>query len=122
MRAALESAHRGWGQSIIVGVAGAGQEISTRPFQLVTGRQWKGTAFGGYKSGIQVGLAAFVGNLVRCWYTGGLRGTSKMIFGGQNLKWYLCVGAYCVEWSEVWLGSPCFDMQPCRGALGPLKQ
>mmetsp|Transcript_18648 Transcript_18648/g.52425 ORF Transcript_18648/g.52425 Transcript_18648/m.52425 type:complete len:325 (-) Transcript_18648:261-1235(-) len=54
MRAALEAAHRGWGQSIIVGVAGAGQEISTRPFQLVTGRQWKGTAFGGYKSGIQV--------------------------------------------------------------------
>eukprot|EP00967_Tisochrysis_lutea_P082776 scaffold114722_cov22-Tisochrysis_lutea.AAC.1 len=53
MRAALEAAHRGWGQSIIVGVAGAGQEISTRPFQLVTGRQWKGTAFGGYKSGIQ---------------------------------------------------------------------
>lgn len=54
MRAALEAAHRGWGQSIIIGVAGAGQEISTRPFQLVTGRQWKGTAFGGYKSGIQV--------------------------------------------------------------------
>ncbi|WP_026869692.1 S-(hydroxymethyl)glutathione dehydrogenase/class III alcohol dehydrogenase [Inquilinus limosus] len=47
MRAALESAHRGWGQSIVIGVAGAGQEISTRPFQLVTGRVWKGTAFGG---------------------------------------------------------------------------
>ena len=47
MRQALECAHRGWGQSIIVGVAGAGQEISTRPFQLVTGRVWKGTAFGG---------------------------------------------------------------------------
>ena len=47
MRQALECAHRGWGQSIIVGVAGAGQEISTRPFQLVTGRTWKGTAFGG---------------------------------------------------------------------------
>jgi S-(hydroxymethyl)glutathione dehydrogenase/alcohol dehydrogenase len=47
MRQALESAHRGWGQSIVVGVAGAGQEISTRPFQLVTGRVWKGTAFGG---------------------------------------------------------------------------
>jgi S-(hydroxymethyl)glutathione dehydrogenase/alcohol dehydrogenase len=47
MRMALESAHRGWGQSIIIGVAGAGQEISTRPFQLVTGRVWKGTAFGG---------------------------------------------------------------------------
>lgn len=49
MRAALESAHRGWGQSIIIGVAGAGQEISTRPFQLVTGRRWMGTAFGGVK-------------------------------------------------------------------------
>jgi S-(hydroxymethyl)glutathione dehydrogenase/alcohol dehydrogenase len=47
MRQALESSHRGWGQSIVIGVAGAGQEISTRPFQLVTGRVWKGTAFGG---------------------------------------------------------------------------
>ena len=49
MRQALESCHKGWGQSIIIGVAGAGQEISTRPFQLVTGRVWKGTAFGGAK-------------------------------------------------------------------------
>ena len=47
MRQALESAHRGWGKSVIIGVAGAGQEISTRPFQLVTGRTWMGTAFGG---------------------------------------------------------------------------
>ena len=47
MRQALECAHRGWGESIIVGVAGAGQEISTRPFQLVTGRVWRGSAFGG---------------------------------------------------------------------------
>ena len=47
MRVALEAAHKGWGQSIIIGVAGAGQEISTRPFQLVTGRSWRGTAFGG---------------------------------------------------------------------------
>ncbi len=47
MRQALEASHRGWGQSIVIGVAGAGQEISTRPFQLVTGRVWKGTAFGG---------------------------------------------------------------------------
>jgi len=47
MRQALECSHRGWGQSIIIGVAPAGAEISTRPFQLVTGRQWKGTAFGG---------------------------------------------------------------------------
>jgi S-(hydroxymethyl)glutathione dehydrogenase/alcohol dehydrogenase len=50
MRQALESAHKGWGVSVIIGVAGAGQEIATRPFQLVTGRVWKGTAFGGYKS------------------------------------------------------------------------
>ena len=47
MRQALESCHRGWGTSVIIGVAGAGQEIATRPFQLVTGRVWKGTAFGG---------------------------------------------------------------------------
>ncbi len=47
MRTALESCHRGWGESIIIGVAPAGAEISTRPFQLVTGRVWKGTAFGG---------------------------------------------------------------------------
>merc|ERR1712048_1486479 len=50
MRAALESAHRGWGQSCVIGVAAAGKEIATRPFQLVTGREWKGTAFGGWKS------------------------------------------------------------------------
>jgi S-(hydroxymethyl)glutathione dehydrogenase/alcohol dehydrogenase len=49
MRQALECAHRGWGVSVIIGVAGAGQEIATRPFQLVTGRVWKGTAFGGAK-------------------------------------------------------------------------
>ncbi|MYI89539.1 MAG: S-(hydroxymethyl)glutathione dehydrogenase/class III alcohol dehydrogenase [Gammaproteobacteria bacterium] len=47
MRAALECCHKGWGESVIIGVAGAGQEISTRPFQLVTGRVWRGTAFGG---------------------------------------------------------------------------
>lgn len=49
MRQALECCHKGWGESIIIGVAGAGQEIATRPFQLVTGRVWKGTAFGGAK-------------------------------------------------------------------------
>ncbi|MEL6197895.1 MAG: S-(hydroxymethyl)glutathione dehydrogenase, partial [Pseudomonadota bacterium] len=47
MRAALECAHKGWGESIIIGVAPAGAEIATRPFQLVTGRSWRGTAFGG---------------------------------------------------------------------------
>ncbi|WP_107851927.1 S-(hydroxymethyl)glutathione dehydrogenase/class III alcohol dehydrogenase [Oceanimonas marisflavi] len=49
MRSALECCHKGWGESVIIGVAGAGQEISTRPFQLVTGRVWKGSAFGGVK-------------------------------------------------------------------------
>lgn len=59
MRAALECAKKGWGQSVIVGVAGAGKEISTRPFQLVTGRVWKGTAFGGFRSRSDVpGLVA----------------------------------------------------------------
>jgi S-(hydroxymethyl)glutathione dehydrogenase / alcohol dehydrogenase len=49
MRSALECCHKGWGESIIIGVAGAGQEIRTRPFQLVTGRVWRGTAFGGVR-------------------------------------------------------------------------
>jgi S-(hydroxymethyl)glutathione dehydrogenase/alcohol dehydrogenase len=49
MRAALEATHKGWGKSVIIGVAASGQEISTRPFQLVTGRTWMGTAFGGFK-------------------------------------------------------------------------
>lgn len=50
MRAALECCHKGWGESVIIGVAGAGQEISTRPFQLVTGRVWRGSAFGGARA------------------------------------------------------------------------
>ena len=54
MRQALECCHKGWGESIIIGVAGSGQEISTRPFQLVTGRSWRGTAFGGAKGRTQV--------------------------------------------------------------------
>ncbi len=54
MRAALECCHKGWGESIIIGVAGAGQEISTRPFQLVTGRVWRGCAFGGVKGRSQL--------------------------------------------------------------------
>ena len=54
MRQALECCHKGWGTSIVIGVAGAGEEISTRPFQLVTGRVWKGSAFGGAKSRTQV--------------------------------------------------------------------
>lgn len=54
MRAALECCHKGWGESIIIGVAGAGQEIATRPFQLVTGRVWRGSAFGGVKGRTQL--------------------------------------------------------------------
>ena len=54
MRSALECCHKGWGESVIIGVAAAGQEISTRPFQLVTGRIWKGSAFGGVKGRSQL--------------------------------------------------------------------
>ena len=54
MRAALECCHKGWGESVVIGVAGAGQEISTRPFQLVTGRVWRGSAFGGVKGRTQL--------------------------------------------------------------------
>ena len=54
MRAALECCHKGWGESVIIGVAGAGQEIRTRPFQLVTGRVWRGTAFGGVRGRTQL--------------------------------------------------------------------
>jgi S-(hydroxymethyl)glutathione dehydrogenase/alcohol dehydrogenase len=54
MRAALECCHKGWGESIIIGVAASGEEISTRPFQLVTGRVWRGTAFGRVKGRSQL--------------------------------------------------------------------
>ena len=54
MRSALECCHKGWGESVIIGVAGAGQEITTRPFQLVTGRVWRGSAFGGVKGRSQL--------------------------------------------------------------------
>ena len=54
MRSALECCHKGWGESVIICVAGAGQEIRTRPFQLVTGRVWRGTAFGGVKGRSQL--------------------------------------------------------------------
>ncbi|KAF4507936.1 hypothetical protein G6O67_004382 [Ophiocordyceps sinensis] len=82
MRAALEACHKGWGQSIIIGVAAAGQEISTRPFQLVTGRVWKGCAFGGIK-----GRSQMVG-LVRDYLKGGLMVdefiTHRRRLGGMN--------------------------------------
>src|SRR5690606_4124655 len=64
MRQALECCHKGWGQSIILGVAGAGEEISTRPFQLVTGRSWRGSAFGGVRG--RTGLPELVD-----WYMEG---------------------------------------------------
>ena len=64
MRQALEASHRGWGKSVIIGVAGAGQEISTRPFQLVTGRTWMGTAFGGARGRTDVPK-------IVDWYLGG---------------------------------------------------
>jgi len=54
MRAALECCHKGWGESVVIGVAGAGEEIRTRPFQLVTGRVWRGSAFGGVKGRSQL--------------------------------------------------------------------
>jgi S-(hydroxymethyl)glutathione dehydrogenase/alcohol dehydrogenase len=63
MRAALECCHKGWGESTIIGVAGAGQEISTRPFQLVTGRVWRGAAFGGVKGRSQ--LPGYVDSYMR---------------------------------------------------------
>ena len=54
MRSALECCHKGWGESTIIGVAGSGQQITTRPFQLVTGRVWRGSAFGGVKGRSQL--------------------------------------------------------------------
>ncbi|MCD2314571.1 S-(hydroxymethyl)glutathione dehydrogenase/class III alcohol dehydrogenase [Sphingomonas sp. IC-11] len=72
MRQALESAHRGWGESIIIGVAEAGKEIATRPFQLVTGRVWKGTAFGGARGRTDVPK-------IVDWYMNGLIQIDPMI-------------------------------------------
>jgi S-(hydroxymethyl)glutathione dehydrogenase/alcohol dehydrogenase len=67
MRQALECCHKGWGVSTIIGVAGAGQEISTRPFQLVTGRVWKGSAFGGVKGRSELSgmVEQFMGGEIR---------------------------------------------------------
>eukprot|EP00924_Labyrinthula_sp_SR-Ha-C_P010098 maker-scaffold_40-snap-gene-2.64-mRNA-1 protein AED:0.01 eAED:0.01 QI:106/1/1/1/1/1/2/595/396 len=84
MRTALEVCHKGWGKSVIIGVAAAGKEISTRPFQLVTGRVWAGTAFGGYKS------RQAVPKLVEKANTGKLDLkkyiTHRMDFTDENLK------------------------------------
>lgn len=76
--AALEACHKGWGQSIIIGVAPAGAEISTRPFQLVTGRVWKGCAFGGVKGRTQLP------GLVQDWMDGKLK-VDEFITHRQNL-------------------------------------
>ena len=67
MRQALECCHKGWGVCTIIGVAGAGQEISTRPFQLVTGRVWQGTAFGGAAAG-----GTFLGSSTGTWKSGSI--------------------------------------------------
>jgi S-(hydroxymethyl)glutathione dehydrogenase/alcohol dehydrogenase len=72
MRAALEACHKGWGESVIIGVAGAGQEIATRPFQLVTGRVWRGTAFGGARGRTDVPR-------IVDWYMDGLIEIDPMI-------------------------------------------
>ena len=72
MRQALEAAHRGWGESIVIGVAESGKEISTRPFQLVTGRVWKGTAFGGARGRTDVPK-------IVDWYMDGLIQIDPMI-------------------------------------------
>ncbi len=99
MRSALECCHKGWGESVIIGVAGAGQEISTRPFQLVTGRVWRGSAFGGVKGRSE--LPEYVERYLRgefkldqsqfvdC-YRGGLIAT-------QNLQWAALQHLTCTE-------------------------
>merc|ERR1712196_218172 len=81
MRSALEAAHRGWGQSCVIGVAAAGKELSTRPFQLVTGRRWVGTAFGGWKSRSDIPTLVdrvLNGNLdIKSYITHRLKGVEK---------------------------------------------
>ena len=79
MRQALESAHRGWGESIVIGVAESGKEISTRPFQLVTGRVWKGTAFGGARGRTDVPK-------IVDWYMNGLIQIDPMITHRLSLE------------------------------------
>ncbi|MEE9454386.1 MAG: S-(hydroxymethyl)glutathione dehydrogenase/class III alcohol dehydrogenase [Paracoccaceae bacterium] len=79
MRTALECAHKGWGESIIIGVAGAGQEITTRPFQLVTGRSWRGTAFGGARGRTDVPK-------IVDWYMDGKIEIDPMITHTMGLK------------------------------------
>jgi S-(hydroxymethyl)glutathione dehydrogenase/alcohol dehydrogenase len=101
MRAALECAHRGWGMSCVIGVAASGKEISTRPFQLVTGRKWVGTAFGGWKTRADVPKLVdkhLAGDLpVDAYITHTLKGVDqtneaiKILKGGKCLR---CVVIY----------------------------
>lgn len=77
-RAALESCIRGWGTSVIIGVAASGKEISTRPFQLVTGRTWKGTAFGG-KLKINIAFCTNVFNSCQIRYYHSFQTTCEML-------------------------------------------
>ena len=77
MRQALECCHKGWGESIIIGVAGAGQEISTRPFQLVTGRVWRGSAFGGARGRTDVPK-------IVNWYMDGKINIDDLVIGDKN--------------------------------------
>ena len=79
MRSALECCHKGWGESVIIGVAGTGQEISTRPFQLVTGRVWRGTAFGGVKGRTE--LPGYVDN-----YMNGIINIDDMVTHTMELE------------------------------------
>lgn len=97
MRSALEACHKGWGESVIIGVAAAGKEISTRPFQLVTGRVWKGTAFGGkfmqntsYSWGHIVCLLRNAGSLkLLCFMKiRSLNGVSHMLFEAIFRLWF----------------------------------
>ncbi len=95
MRSALECCHKGWGESVIIGVAGAGQEIATRPFQLVTGRVWRGTAFGGVRGRSE--LPGYVDNYMAgkiniddmVTHTMGLEDINKafdLMHGGESIR------------------------------------
>src|SRR5690606_7799608 len=88
MRQALECCHRGWGVSVIIGVAGAGQEIKTRPFQLVTGRVWKGPAFGGAASCFEcVGIVEVMRPALECCHRGwGVSVIIGVAGAGQEIK------------------------------------
>ena len=94
MRSALEAAHRGWGMSCVIGVAASGKEIATRPFQLVTGRRWVGTAFGGWKS------RSDVPKLVDRYLTGELEVDS-------------CITHTCHTCNTICLSCPCGPCYTC---------